>query len=95
MADAEDLIMVVVDRDVARRVRDVEVYGPGVAPPDHIRDFLPQHLRRRQVQAEDPRGEVKDKGAGWYELPDGRSVRGKSAVLDAGYDESDIVTEDE
>jgi len=86
MADAEDIIMVVVDRDAARRVRGVETYAPGVSPPDHIADFLPAHLRGREVQAKDPRSEVKDKGAGWYDLPDGRTVRGEDAVRDAGYE---------
>jgi len=85
MANAKNLIMVVVDRDVSRRVRDVEVYGPGVAPPDDLADYLPAHLRGREVQAKDPRSEVKSKGSGWYELPDGRTVRGKKAVRDAGY----------
>lgn len=86
MADAEELLMVVVDRDASRRVRSVETYGPGVAPPDHLADFLPAHLRKREVQAQDPRAEVKAKGSGWYELPDGRTVRGQDAVRDAGYE---------
>ncbi len=96
MADAREVLMVVVDRDAARRVRSVEVYGPGEAPPNHLADFLPHEVRMREVQTKDPRDEAKSEdeaetegvealGAGWYRLPDGEKVRGKDAVREAGY----------
>lgn len=86
MADATETLMVIVDRDAMRRVRSVEVYRPGEAPPDEIADYLPHEVRTRETQTQEPRDEVKHTGAGWYDLPDGSTVRGKDAVRDAGYD---------
>jgi hypothetical protein len=91
MADATDVLMVVVDRDVTGRVRDVQTYGPGVAPPSEVADYLPEEVRRRERQIDDPREEVKDKGAGWYQLPGGETVRGMDAVREAGYSEEDVM----
>lgn len=93
MADATEVLMVVLDRDVAGRVRDVEVYGPGVAPPSTVADYLPEEVRRRERQVDDPREEVKAKGAGWYQLPNGDTVRGMDAVREAGYSEEDIINQ--
>lgn len=90
MADAEEVLMVVVDRDASRRVRSVEVYGPGEAPPGEIADYLPHEVRTRSVQTKDPRDEVKanvkDLGGGWYELPSGAKVQGSDAVEEAGFE---------
>ena len=86
MADATETLMVVVDRDAMRRVRSVDVYRPGEAPPDEIADYLPHEVRLRETQTSDPRGEVKHTGAGWYELPTGETVRGKDAVRERGFE---------
>ena len=91
MADATETLMVVVDRDAMRRVRSVDIYRPGEAPPDEIADYLPHEVRLRETQTKDPRdevktSEVKHKGAGYYKLPNGETVRGKDAVREAGFD---------
>ena len=89
MANATETLMVVVDRDAMRRVRSVDVYRPGEAPPDEIADYLPHEVRLRETQTSDPRDEGKTAvhtGAGWYELPSGETVRGKDAVRERGFE---------
>jgi hypothetical protein len=88
--------MVVVNRDRAGRVSDVDVYEAGTPPPDWVADYLPHEVRTRSVQTKDPRTEVKAEsseeepvvkhtGGGWYELPSGAKVQGQDAVREAGF----------
>jgi hypothetical protein len=77
-----DRTVVVVEQDRIGRLVHVETHEPG----DPLPDWLEERVSGREVQAKDPRSEVKDKGAGWYDLPDGRTVRGEDAVRDAGYE---------
>jgi len=74
--------IIVVERDYLGRPRDTEVYSEGDPKPDWLEERLPN----REVQAKDPRGEVKHQGSGWYLLPSGETVRGQDSVREAGYE---------
>lgn len=73
-----DTTVVVVSRDSLGRPVRTEKYGPDDPLPEWLQNFL------YEDKTLDERAE--HKGGGYYELPDGSTVKGKDAVRAKGFE---------
>ncbi len=65
-----------------RLLRDVDPYTAGDTvdlPRLRAMQLISQNFAEEDRATEPP--EIKERGGGWYELPDGRKVRGKDKAL--------------